>query len=162
MRPVWHFDTIDVFKRAMHTGALTAHAAPHQKPLLWFSPDGCWAPTITVGRGRTARFLSFQEASAEGLYRFGMPPSSLLTGRELRRQAKLSNREWELFRAGALAAGADPSEWFGHVGPLNLFDVIIDRADEAGWTRIKRMRRVAGAGYVVLHDAPVRGQEGGG
>ena len=125
----WHYTTADRFHGIQSKGrilAATAGIPATERPVTWFSVHPRFEPTATkglidaiTGQHRTATMAEMVELGG-GLVRLGLPARELLTGQALRRQARISNSAWAGLCFAAAQCGAQPTQWFGAVGPVEL------------------------------------------
>lgn len=123
----WHYTTTAGFESIAASGFLwpaTAGIVPSERPVAWFSLHPKFEPTafkatLDPSSGKRRR-LTWEEMRGLGPYRLGLKPRQLLCGDTLRRAARISTREWRVLRDEGFAQGANPDDWFGHVGPVPL------------------------------------------
>ena len=82
--------------------------------------------------GNFLRMSTLEELQeiGEGLVRFGCPISRLKCGENLRKAAKMQSIMWRRLAKQALSMKANPSDWWGHVGPMQLDGLKVEVMDE--------------------------------
>lgn len=140
MKTAWHYTRGEHLLSILVTGQLnpaTKHISPHEKPAVWFSLSPEFEPTAlpgivsSAGRRRTAS-VSEAFVHGRGLYRFGIDASLLLSGEELRRAARIPTAVWQRLCLAGRNAGADPRNWLGHIGPVLVSDLQLQRLTQVG------------------------------
>lgn len=140
----WHYttaDRLDSIERAGFILPATANVPQHERPVVWFSLHQHFEPTAIkgmidseTGQYRSATLHEMIELSG-GLVRFGLPPRALLTGEALRRAARINAQTWRGLAAAGVKSGGNPSQWFGHVGPIAYSDCTLQRmSSDMTWT----------------------------
>lgn len=137
----WHYTTKENFKgicRAGYIHPATAHVPEHERPVVWFSLNPHFEETARKGKidpetrelGRCT--LAEMRELCGGLVRLGLPARSLLTGEALRRKARISSAMWRSLVHHGIKQGADPTEWFGIAGAVELALCEVQQMDDAG------------------------------
>lgn len=140
----WHYTTGNKIASILKMGVLlpaTAGVHPPEKPVVWFSLHPQWEPTASKGlvdeRGlQRAATLAEMLTITGGLYRFGIDARGLLCGEALKRHARINRRTWAALCAAGYGSGANPNEWFGHVGQISIDRLVLQRLPAVGgeWT----------------------------
>src|SRR5207248_9656228 len=81
---IWHYTAGDNFKSIFYSKVIrpaTAHIAPGEKSIVWFSTEEWWEPSVTKGRRRpdgTIEDLGMDALHAAGfmLWRIGVAPDT--------------------------------------------------------------------------------------
>ena len=125
----WHYSTADRLQSIQRSGLILPASAgipATERPVAWFSLHPRFEPTAAkglvdraTGKRRTATIAEMIDIGS-GLVRFGIPARELLTGEALRRKARISNAAWRQLCASGIQCGANPSHWFGLIGPMEL------------------------------------------
>lgn len=107
--------------------------APNERPVAWFSLNPDFEPTAAkglidpqTGIRRTATVVEMFNLCG-GLYRFGVPARGLLTGDALRLKARIPAHVWKGLILAGMESGADPKQWFGFVGAVELARCLVQR-----------------------------------
>lgn len=141
LRPIlaWHYTIGHYLPTIAETGVLmpaTAGLQSRELPAVWFSLAQHWEPTATkmlqTKTGELRRMTFDELKSVGGLVRFGIEPRKLLCGAALRRRAHINNETWSQLCAVAAAQGANPANWFGHIGPMSVENFVIQLMDADG------------------------------
>lgn len=129
----WHYTTGEKFQliknerllRPAYLGVL-----PPERPVLWFSTNPVFEPTAMKARlidgKRQALTLRELYDLAHGIVRFGCPLHKLKHGPDLRKSAKIQGTVWSALANAGKRVGADPAEWWGHVGTMQLDEVVVE------------------------------------
>ena len=130
----WHYTTGDKYKLIKKSGLLLPAdigvCAP-ERPILWFSTHPRFEPTamkpLCNERG-FIRMLTLDELReiAGGLVRFGCPVSRLKFGENLRKEAKMKSKVWRGLAKSAAKVNATQSDWWGHVGALEVSELTVE------------------------------------
>src|SRR5258708_39361054 len=81
---IWHYTVGNNFASIYHSGEIqpaTAYIAAGEKPIVWFTTEEFWEPTVTKGRRRpdgTIEDLGMDALHAAGfmLWRIGVAPET--------------------------------------------------------------------------------------
>lgn len=148
-RPVllaWHYTTGEKFegiKRSGYIHPATANVPEHERPVVWFSLNQHFEETArkgiidpATGQRRWATLAEMRELCG-GLVRIGVPAHSLLTGEALRRKARMSSAVWRSLVKVGTEQGADPAQWFGIAGAVDLALCAVQQMDKSGnWCEV--------------------------
>ncbi len=137
----WHYTTGEKFTGILRAGYIhpaTANIPEHERSVVWFSLNQHFEETARKGKidpvtrefGRAT--LAEMRELCGGLVRLGLPARSLLTGEALRRKARISSDMWRSLVKIGIQQGADPAEWFGIAGAVELALCEVQRMDDAG------------------------------
>ena len=137
----WHYTTGEKFAGILRAGCIqpaTANVPEHERPVVWFSLNPHFEETarkgkidpVTRERGRWT--VAEMRELCGGLVRLGLPARSLLTGEALRRKARISSDMWRTLVKIGIQQGADPAEWFGIAGAVELALCEVQQMDDAG------------------------------
>lgn len=129
----WHYTTGEKFQliknERLLRPAYLGVVAP-ERPVLWFSTNPFFEPTAMKARlidgKRQALTLRELYDLAHGIVRFGCPLHMLKHGPDLRKSAKIQGTVWNALASAAKRMGADPAEWWGHVGTMQLDGVVVE------------------------------------
>jgi hypothetical protein len=134
----WHYTTAERFHSIKGMGLIlpaTAGVPVNERPVCWFSVHQHFEPTAAkelidpvTGKRRTATITDMVNR-AGGLVRLGRPARELLTGEALRRKAQISGSAWTGLCRAAAQCGANPNQWFGAVGQVDLAQCAIKHFD---------------------------------
>ncbi len=143
----WHYTTAQKFDLILKSGKLLPAdigVVEPELPILWFSthprfePSALKAISYSDGTRRTATLEEMYEM-AGGLARFGCPISRLKCGENLRRAAKMQSLMWRRLAKGGLHMKANPSDWWGRVGTMELDEVTIEVMNtDMQWCRVPK------------------------
>jgi hypothetical protein len=129
----WHYTTGEKFQLIKNERLLRPAylgVVPPERPVLWFSTNPVFEPTAMKARlidgKRQALTLRELYDLAHGVVRFGCPLHKLKHGPDLRKSAKIQGTVWNALASSAKRVGADPTEWWGHVGPMQLDEVVVE------------------------------------
>ncbi|MFO1325426.1 MAG: hypothetical protein U1F15_15375 [Burkholderiales bacterium] len=129
----WHYTIAMYLPAIIESGVLrpaTANVPANERPVVWFSMNQDFEVTARK-RWRdlegNERALSVAETALRGggLVRLGIEPRRLLNGDKLRRAARISSETWRALCAAGRKEGADPTDWFGHVGEISVFGLAV-------------------------------------
>ncbi|MFL9670471.1 hypothetical protein WIX39_026310 [Variovorax sp. AB1(2024)] len=140
----WHYTIGALMPSIAAAGILkpaTAGIPAHETPVVWFSTNQIYEPTASkglIGKDGSRRWATLQEMQefGGGLYRLGIEPNRLLTGAALRLRARINRAEWARLCASAKEAHANPNDWFGHIGPMPIDDLLIQFMDGNTWATV--------------------------
>lgn len=136
----WHYTTGQKVRGITFAGFIQPadkFLAPQERPVAWFSLHPHFELTAAKGlidpRTGSHRAATIGEMAemANGVYRFGLPARELLTGEALRLKARIPGATWKSLMSSGLKAGADPHQWFGYVGPVEVGRCTVQRLNLA-------------------------------
>jgi hypothetical protein len=128
---VWHYTTVDCFKRIVRDGVLrpaTAAVPQHERPVVWFSTNEYWEQSankaLQMSDGRLiALDMKGTAKHGGGLIRIGVAPERAPhTWNEMRRVARIDRRMARALMHVARRDGADPQQWRGSLEPVSRAD----------------------------------------
>lgn len=135
----YHYTTAQKYELIKQSGLLLPAdigVLPPELPILWFSTHPRYEPSalkpLGDEYGNVIRMLTVKELHerAGGLVRFGISVSNLKRGEELRKAAKMSSTVWRKLEKSGKKIKANPSDWLGHVGSIDIQEVTIEVMDE--------------------------------
>ena len=124
---IWHYTVGDNFASIYHSGVIqpaTDYIALGEKPIVWFTTEEFWEPTVTKGRRRpdgTVEDLGMRELVAEGflLWRIGVAPETApYKWPELKKLSGMPSEEAAHLAKIAKDKGGHPSRWRGTFIPV--------------------------------------------
>jgi len=120
----------------------TAGIGAGERPVVWFSLNQTFEPTAAkgivdarTGERRTATIDEMEQIGG-GLFRFGIEPRKLLNHDRLRRAARINSETWRALVAAARRFGSDPNDWFGHVGAISIYELVLQRREDRIWVNV--------------------------
>lgn len=132
----WHYTTGDKYELIKKSSLLLPSdigVSEPERPILWFSTHPKFEPTamkpIRSLDGGFIRMLTLEELRemAGGLVRFHCPVSRLKFGENLRKEAKMKSKIWLGLAKAATKVNASQSDWWGHVGTMEIADLKVER-----------------------------------
>ena len=141
MSNAWHYTT----GNKLHPIAMSSElrptavgAAPHERPILWFSKNQVWEPTATkhfIVKGQQVRPTVKQLHEALGLYRFGVPEESawLKEWTDISVLAGTPREEIEAMRRVGMRWGANPDDWLGCFRSVDLHEPVFEAWNGLSW-----------------------------
>ncbi|TCS32896.1 hypothetical protein EDC30_1197 [Paucimonas lemoignei] len=139
---VWHFTTGQKYVLIQQDGKLKRAAigvSYPELPILWFSAHKLYEPSalkLLVQARRQATLEELREIGM-GVFRYGVPKSSLIPWPELATKARMSRSMTRKLESRAVQMGSDPSDWYGSLEDLPIKDMVIQRMnDEHQWDLI--------------------------
>lgn len=140
---VWHYTIGLHAEKILRYGIIqcaTRYVPIHERPVVWFSMNQTFEPTAAKGKYVNGVMLRMSISEmfefGRGLVRFGLPPKTLLSGDNLRRRARISGRDWILLKKSAGQMGADSSDWFGSLDPIEISSCTFEVMTNSGqWQR---------------------------
>jgi hypothetical protein len=141
---IWHYTVDRNFCSILTEGLIrpaTARVPPGERPIVWFSTEQYWEPTVTKGWLQTdgtikdLKMGDFLEREIQ-LFRIGVDPATApYRWCDLKSLSGMSSEAAHGLARMAKALGANPSRWRG------TFDAVSD----AWWEAIERFE---GGGWV--------------
>lgn len=135
----YHYTTAQKYELIKQSGLLLPAdigVLPPELPILWFSTHPRYEPSalkpLGDEYGNVIRMLTVKELHerAGGLVRFGISVANLKRGEELRKAARMSATVWRKLEKSGKKMKANPSDWLGHVGSMDIQEVTIEVMDE--------------------------------
>jgi hypothetical protein len=124
---IWHYTAGDSFRSIFYSKvirAATARITPGEKPIVWFSTEEWWEPTVTKGRRRpdgTIEDLGMDALHAAGfmLWRIGVTPETAPhTWSELKELSGMPSDVATRLAKIAKQMGGNASRWRGTFTPV--------------------------------------------
>lgn len=141
---VWHYTIGLRAEKILQCGIMrgaTKHVPLNERPVVWFSMSQTFEPTaakLKIQNGVTSS-MSIAEMIelGRGVVRFGLPPSTLLTGDTLKKRARITSKEWSMLKASGLKMGADARNWYGSIEPVDASLCTFEVMSSTGkWERV--------------------------
>jgi hypothetical protein len=124
---IWHYTVGGNFASIYHSGAIqpaTAYIEVGEKPIVWFTTEEFWEPTVTKGIRRpdgTVENLGMRELIAEGflLWRIGVAPETApYNWSELKKLSGMPSGIATRLAKVAKKQRGNPSKWRGTFTPV--------------------------------------------
>lgn len=145
---LWHYTTDRHLTEILRDGCLkpsTAHIAPHEKPITWFSTEQFWEPTVVKGWKQpdgAVVLLGMLGLLEHGviLVRIGVLPNAApYTWPELRRLSGMPPKAAQGLLKVAKRWGAKAARWRGTFGPVPSSSwCAVQYFQDAGWSELER------------------------
>jgi hypothetical protein len=136
---IWHQRAEYILRDGIIRPAV-AFVPDHESPIVWFSTNQHWEPTANkrlidtaLGKERGLTMRETVELGGGG-WRFGLHTSTLLYYRQLIRVARIKRKTTRGLEMTAKESGADPTRWWGFVGPVKVADCIVQHLEGGTWT----------------------------
>ena len=131
----YHYTIEQCVKSILESGYLEpAHAGVPQteKLVIWFSIHPMLEPTAhkaTLDGSGGVRRCTYAEMLGLGLVRFTSRTDALLPWSVLKRKARISAKTQRRLVKSAYEQGANPMQWYGHIGRLSIAELTLERFD---------------------------------
>ena len=141
----YHYTTLDRAHLILMSGELlpaTALVPDGERPVVWFSRQRTWEPTASKAlrdpRTGLQRTLTFPEMVKFGIARFRVDTSILMPWPELRAASGMTEAVAVALARAGRKQGANPRDWYGHVGALPLSNVeAVEYFGPTGWAAME-------------------------
>jgi hypothetical protein len=136
----WHYTVMMNFESIIMNECILPRAlgaAPHARPLVWFSLNRFWENTANKGAidpktGERIRLSMRQtRAAGGGLVRFGIDACKLLRDDVLWQRARIEDDVRNALVEEAVQQGADPSDWCGSIKPVPVDRLVIESLNDS-------------------------------
>lgn len=129
----WHYTTGHCAIQIVLSGLIlpaTECVPAREKPVVWFSLNQDWEPTATKGivdpltglrRNATTEEMAHL---ANGLYRFGVLPSCLMSWTDLKSKTRINRKTALALARVAYEMGGNANHWMGTTTAVSLRHVI--------------------------------------
>ena len=128
-RRIWHYTYTDALLGMLKDGFIrpaTGLIGHGERPIVWFSKEQFWEPTVTKGirltDGSIADLgMSELHSNGFGLFRIGVDPSTApLTWSDIRRESGMEPTTATALSQIARLRGGNPSNWRGTFQPVPI------------------------------------------
>lgn len=124
-----HYTVGDSFNEILRDNLIrpaTAYIPKHEKPIVWFSTEEFWEPTVSKGlllADGTIKDLNMTDMLAKNmsLFRIGVDPDTApLRWSDIKEQSGMLGETARNLAARAKKVGGNPSRWRGTFEPVSI------------------------------------------
>jgi hypothetical protein len=132
----WHYTTLYRLKLIIASGELKTTSSQQynrakEKPVLWFSTNQFWEPTVIRHKLVDGEFIEVSRSEitlVEGcLVRLGYPLSKLIPWNDLWKEARIEPSIKQILEYVAKERQANPYHWFGCFQSIPIDELTLER-----------------------------------